>query len=1442
MAHVFLSHAWADKAEVESLRRVLAAHGVDAWVDSREMVAGDELPAEIRAKIESARAFVLLLTEYAHQSRWVANELELARKVAQNIPGYRVIPIVAEPLSVTAIRFIFGAEHEPLAIPVRLTPGWAEDIAPRLLAALGERLPTGEDATRAPRETPLAELKIALERPEIVEQGGEHRATAEARLSFSPIDGGPTVHGRPFRFVAPFGPIEDEELRWYLERYSRWPHGEFRERAKTVEAKLPRWGRALLDALERKETAEVWHAFRDAKCERRISVCVDPELADASDTQAQRAREAAANLLSLPWELLHDENSFLFTGKHGVRVLRRLPNHQRKPPIDTTPPLRILLVCPRSEDAQTSYIDHRVSALPVVDAVEALGARARLTILHTPTRTALENELQRAADAEEPYHVVHFNGHGIYDRRVGLGALCFEDEADADKLERRAHKAVLGHELAALLRGHRVPLVVLEACQSAMTETTVEASVAGQLLQGGVASVVAMSHSVLVETARRFVAAFYEALCAGQRVGEAARRAQQALASHRNRTPRSRGKFELHDWFVPVLYQEDEDPRLVRESPGATVQELAARMRQAHLGEVPKALPPHGFTGRSRELLRAERTLVKSRYVTLRSSGGEGKTTLAAELAQWLVRTHRFGRAALIAFDKLPMPDRKGALYALGAQIVPNFMGQAAGDEVRAQHLVERALHEDAVVIVFDNLETVLPAPESLTTDPDVAAALWTWIAALMTIGRTRVVLTTREPMPAPLDRHDLPLGRLDRDEAIALVHDVLSAKNMSPGTGEETEQILEDFVETVGRHARSLVLLAPEIALAGASTTTTELAAILARHDMQHPGDRERSLLASVELSLRRLPTETRERLPPLAVFEGGGHLGVMAQVLGLPKAEMVTLAQQLVSVGLAELLPYAYLRLDPALSTALAARLNAAARENARAAWAEAMGAFIAFLYEQQFKDAEIAATLTALDLANLLAAASHADHTAEPARVVALTERLEELLRRIGRPNARATVARLREEAARHLQEWSHATYLAASADIHRLLDAGRTGEALEAARSLLQRAETAGEDAFPEAAYDVAMCHFHIGRALEMRGAAKEALVSLREAQRRFDALSAPGNKDAPRMASVALTEQADCLRALGKLGEAAAAYEEALGHDTARGDRCAVAVGKGQLGTVRLLQRQYTQAIEAYKEALAHFTALGDSTSMAVVWHQLAMAYRHAGQFEAAEEAYLSSLRLESQLSNRAGEASTLGELGTLYADQARHEDAVRFHRRSAEIHTELRDLCHEGLARNNAAVSLLQLGRLDEARHELQRALECTKPFGHAAEPWTTHDNIADLEHAAGNPTAAATARGDARAAFLAYRRDGGENHNPGGRLVLLVNEALRAGITSEARAMLADFTSRSDLPSPLLPMLAALTAILDGDRNPALADDPALHYTDAVELQLLLESLTRPE
>jgi hypothetical protein len=145
-----------------------------------------------------------------------------------------------------------------------------------------------------------------------------------------------------------------------------------------------------------------------------------------------------------------------------------------------------------------------------VQAVADLGTDlVKVDLLSPPTFPAMTAALQRAREENDPYEIVHFDGHGVYDRRVGLGALCFEDPRDRDKLGQRLLKLIHAPELAAELRHYGVPLIFLEACQTAQATADPMASVAARLLEEGVGSVVAMSHSVLVETARRFVAAFY---------------------------------------------------------------------------------------------------------------------------------------------------------------------------------------------------------------------------------------------------------------------------------------------------------------------------------------------------------------------------------------------------------------------------------------------------------------------------------------------------------------------------------------------------------------------------------------------------------------------------------------------------------------------------------------------------------------------------------------------------------------------------------------------------------------------------------------------------------------------------------------------------------------------------------------------------------------------
>jgi tetratricopeptide (TPR) repeat protein len=1411
---VFVSHSTKDDFIVNGIRQTLELLGVEVWTDSQRLTAGDPLTPTVLEAIERCGHFLAILSTNAINSPWVAKEIKHAL-----VHQKKVIPILLPPIEPSALPLWFA--EEPVGLKLSIGPGGLASALPELLAGLGLGQPTEKVAALQAHLAPIADLILKLTDPSIDTSNGKRRAVATATLIYAPPDGGPEVESKRYRFAAPLEIIDADNLSWYLERYTNWPSGIFQERARRIEAALPQWGRLLYDSVNTGVSHDVLETWKAAPsdAERRFTIKVDKELlAGASNSQQMEAGEAATLLLSLPWELIHDETGYLFQGARGVRVRRSLPNRNPQPAVATKPPIRVLLVSPRPEDESAGYIDHRASARPLVEALSGLGELAEFTLLDPPTFAALEKELERTK--ANPYHVVHFDGHGVYDRNLGMGALCFEDPADKQKLERRRSQLITADKIAAVIRGHRVPLFFLEACQTAQAADDPTASVAGRLLENGVASVAAMSHSVLVETARRFVTAFYTEVLSGRRVGQAMLFAQRELHGDTSRGKVFDVELHLEDWFVPVLFQEEQDPQLIRELPAEEVRSLTERRGDLALGELPEE-PPYRFQGRSRELLQAERLLARERYVVIQGEGGEGKTTLAAELARWLVLTRRFARAAFVRLD-LDGEARK-VLFSIGAQLVANYHARAAQDDKIAWQMVARALAEQETVVVLDNLESVLEPPPGSeahdTFDADTLSKILDLCRDLTRTGRTRLIFTSREPLPEPFAKNRLKIGRLDRADAIRLVARVLDRDSGDV----EGEQEIEALVDAVGCHARALVLLSGEVAASGVRGATENLHQLMTGLERKHPGERERSLLASVQLSLRRLPLATRQKIAPLGVFQGGGSMGAISVVLDLDPEndDLASLAGDLVDVGLAEQLPFGYLRFDPALAPALLSQMTAEERTSARGAWTEAMAAEIRFLYEQRSTDPTFASNLCLLDLPNLLSALEHSAKTEDPERVVDLASSLESLVSRLNRPNALARAVAIRTTAAQQLGAWSHAQFEAEQAAMERLWEKGEFAAAVRVARSLLQKTENAGNAAYPEAAYDYASAHFMLGRSLTDGGAAAEALGHLDQAHSCFVAL------EQTRMAYGALSDKAACLRLLGRNDEAAAAYEEVIAAAGEHGDPRSAAANKEGLARVRGRQRRYSEALQLYDEVLGIFQRLGEPSSVASVWHQIGIVHQQTGRAAESEHAYQEALKITVQSGDTVGESRTLNQLGILYADLDRPEDAARCYRQAADGRLRLQDFRGEGLARSNLAHLLVNLGRFDEARPELERAIECKKPFGHVTEPWKTFNILRDLERAVGNETAAQQARANALEAYLEYRRDGGAPQNRRGE-----------SMAKDPGAFLAGLQQQPDLSPDLKALIAPLEAILAGSRDTALAGDPNLDYDDAAELIFLIERL----
>src|SRR5260370_26418949 len=114
---------------------------------------------------------------------------------------------------------------------------------------------------------------------------------------------------------------EEERLCWYLEEYWKWPYEQFRERGEEVEELLPELGRRLYQAVFGSPGAQsVVQAWRlQPATQRQISIVCD-----------------MPRVLSLPWELLHDEQRFLaLRARHPVSIVRRL-SQRELPGLPTT--------------------------------------------------------------------------------------------------------------------------------------------------------------------------------------------------------------------------------------------------------------------------------------------------------------------------------------------------------------------------------------------------------------------------------------------------------------------------------------------------------------------------------------------------------------------------------------------------------------------------------------------------------------------------------------------------------------------------------------------------------------------------------------------------------------------------------------------------------------------------------------------------------------------------------------------------------------------------------------------------------------------------------------------------------------------------------------------------------------------------------------------------
>ena len=272
----------------------------------------------------------MVISPQTINSDWVFDEIELAEQVEKERADYHVIPLMLPGITPKALKRYFS--EEPAGEKIELEIGKLQEAMPRILAALGERLPDDLPQEQTIENKPLAELLLELTEPTLTRHAdGSEQLSARATLTYTPADLSKEreVTSRPFRFTAPIGQIEQDDLRWYLEDYFRWPVGLFRERAQRTEVQLPQWGAkllaAVLDKTECQAVKTAWHNTR-TESERLFSVLVETALLeDTSD-----AEKTNVNTLPAACKACQGEGQLPHNGySHGKNLANMIKNDRQ---------------------------------------------------------------------------------------------------------------------------------------------------------------------------------------------------------------------------------------------------------------------------------------------------------------------------------------------------------------------------------------------------------------------------------------------------------------------------------------------------------------------------------------------------------------------------------------------------------------------------------------------------------------------------------------------------------------------------------------------------------------------------------------------------------------------------------------------------------------------------------------------------------------------------------------------------------------------------------------------------------------------------------------------------------------------------------------------------------------------------------------------------------
>jgi hypothetical protein len=590
---IFLSHASADKPWVRQLCQALERERLRVFLDESDIQPPENYVLTLNAALRTSRFLVLVATPRSAASRWV--ELEWSAFLAEHGPVGRLVVVTLESVELPAF-----------LKPVQQVDGTHQDVtrvAAEVVAIAGRAGELREGDARA--------LFIGQDLVFVLRQ-------AEDAIEITDPTGATRHVVPPWRVDHRFA------TAWLgFDRGTRQAITDDTARAALI-AHARTLGELMFQLL-----------FGTEPCRQLLDQAMIP----GRPRPLVTVRSEDEVLLSLPWELLHHNDSFLVCDAR-IDMARSTPGWVGPGAMLCEPRGYFKLVVNVSAP-EGSGLDYEGESYRIT---RALSEHCELV----PTELGTLEDLLDTVYRERPTGI-HFSGHG------SPGQLQFEND------EGQAETVPIGRLMDAMRKwlpdGALPPFFYLASChgnepvQPQAGQSGTESSAAA-LHRAGVPQVVGYYGPIADELSTRAEEALYAAIAEGQTTRYAVRQARVALsgpfwgpdqryrpgeppeggaASSPARDAEAAGGVSSHPfgWAQLVLYHRGPDYPLSLPIPAGASRRLEQALRRTFEGSGQRKILSTGFIGRRTERHQVRQRLrCGDRVLVFQGLGGLGKTTL----------------------------------------------------------------------------------------------------------------------------------------------------------------------------------------------------------------------------------------------------------------------------------------------------------------------------------------------------------------------------------------------------------------------------------------------------------------------------------------------------------------------------------------------------------------------------------------------------------------------------------------------------------------------------------------------------------------------------------------------------------------------------------------------------------------------------------------------